>query len=99
MTVLVLPLLVAIGSEIAAAREPACERVGREGGPPSEVITAVLRDRAGFLWLGASDGLTRFDGYSFTRFRHDPSDPGSLSENSIRTIMEDSKGTLWIGTN
>jgi hypothetical protein len=31
--------------------------------------------------------------------QHDPSDPESLSENSIRTIFEDRAGALWIGTN
>ncbi len=75
------------------------ERIGTEGGPPPEVITALLQDRDGFLWIGTRNGLTLFDGHTYTSFQHDPSDPGSLSDSTIRTIYEDPDGTLWIGTN
>jgi hypothetical protein len=75
------------------------ERVGTESGPPPEVITSVYQDRAGFIWIGSRDGLTLYDGYSFTGFEHDPSEATSISDNTIRTIYEDSKGNLWLGTN
>jgi signal transduction histidine kinase/ligand-binding sensor domain-containing protein len=75
------------------------ERIGTEGGPPPPVITALLQDRDGFLWIGSRNGLTLFDGYGYETFQHDPSDPGSLSDSMIRTIYEDRDGTLWIGTN
>ena len=34
----------------------------------------------------------------FTRFRHDPNDPSSLSKDDVRSIIEDQAGGLWIGT-
>jgi len=40
-----------------------------------------------------------YDGYAFTPFVHDPSDASSISDNAIRTIYEDRRGDLWIGTN
>lgn len=75
------------------------ERVGSEGGPPPGVITALQQDRDGFIWIGSRNGLFFFDGYRYEIFQHDPSDPGSLSDSTIRTIHEDPDGTLWIGTN
>ncbi len=35
---------------------------------------------------------------AFTRYRHDPADPGSLSHDSVYALYEDRSGTLWAGT-
>ncbi len=51
------------------------------------------------MWLGTLDGLNRFDGYRFTIYKHDPEDPGSLSDSGVRALCEDREGTLWVGTN
>ncbi|MDX1389569.1 MAG: two-component regulator propeller domain-containing protein, partial [Acidobacteriota bacterium] len=86
---------VSVGGEVAMH----FERVGAKGGPPPDVITTVYQDPTGFIWIGARDGLTRFDGHSFVVFEHDPADPTTISDNAIRTVYEDSRGNLWIGTN
>ncbi len=91
--------LLLLAGRPGAAAEPSFERIGREGGPPSEVVTALLLDRAGFLWVGGRDGLVRYDGYAFARFVHDPLNADSLSDNSVRTLYEDRRGDLWVGTN
>lgn len=58
-------------------------------------INALLRDTDGFLWIGTSAGLYRYDGYTFKHYS--PTD--SLSAGSfaydIEKIQEDSKGRLW----
>ncbi len=61
-------------------------------------VVSILQDSSGFMWFGTQDGLNRFDGYTFTIFRHSPADPKSLSDNFITTIAEDSNRTLWVGT-
>lgn len=50
------------------------------------------------MWFGTSQGVCRFDGYKFTVFKNDPEDSTSLKGNLVRTIFEDRKGQLWIGT-
>jgi ligand-binding sensor domain-containing protein/serine phosphatase RsbU (regulator of sigma subunit) len=62
-------------------------------------VTTTFIDSYGFLWLGTSDGLNRYDGYSFISYRHQPFDTSSISNNYIRCIEEDDNHNLWIGTN
>jgi len=67
-------------------------------GLPSDSIVCTLQDLLGFLWIGTTDGLCRFDGYNFKVFRHNGSDPSSLASNAITCLCEDREGNLWIGT-
>jgi ligand-binding sensor domain-containing protein/serine phosphatase RsbU (regulator of sigma subunit) len=61
-------------------------------------VVSILQDSQGFMWFGTQDGLNRFDGYTFTVFKHSPTDPNSLNDNFIVTIAEDSNKTLWVST-
>jgi PAS domain S-box-containing protein len=61
-------------------------------------VNCIIQDRKGFLWFGTQDGLNKFDGYTFTVFKHDPLDSNSLSDNFIWAMTEDHAGKLWIGT-
>jgi len=74
------------------------ERLSVEQGLSQCTVGAIFQDRRGFLWIGTSDGLNRYDGYSFKHYKHDPSDSTSLSHNTVVTITEDGFGTLWVGT-
>jgi signal transduction histidine kinase/ligand-binding sensor domain-containing protein/DNA-binding response OmpR family regulator len=63
---------------------------------------STVQDADGFLWLGSSDGLARFDPATgaFRHYRRDPARPTSLSHNAIRAILPDPENPrfLWIGT-
>jgi len=59
---------------------------------------AILQDSDGFMWFGTQDGLDKYDGQSFTAYRHDPDNANSPSDNWIWALHEDQSGTLWIGT-
>jgi len=63
-------------------------------------VWAVHEDRNGILWLGTSDGVSRFDpaSESFVHYKHEPENPNSLSSNIVRAIHEDHDGDLWFGT-
>jgi ligand-binding sensor domain-containing protein len=50
------------------------------------------------MWFGPQDGLHKYDGYTFTVYRHDADTPQSLSNNFVLSIYEDSSGVLWIGS-
>ncbi len=61
-------------------------------------IHCILQDNKGWMWIGTSQGVCRFDGYHFTVFKHNSEDSTSLEGDLVRTIYEDHKGQLWIGT-
>ncbi len=67
-------------------------------GLPNNQIQCIYQDRKGWVWLGTSQGLSRFDGYRFVNFIPNPADTTSLSGNLVRVIFEDSQGNLLIGT-
>ncbi len=64
-------------------------------------IHSIYEDAYGVLWIGSkSDGvhvLDRIRKVSYY-FRHDESDPNSLSSNKVRIIREFPENTMWIGT-
>jgi signal transduction histidine kinase/ligand-binding sensor domain-containing protein len=64
------------------------------------MVSVIMRDRKGTLWVGTQNGLDRFDEKTghFTHYKNEPGNPASLSGNYVRTIYEDRKGVLWIGT-
>lgn len=53
---------------------------------------AICQTDDGYIWIGSYAGLTRYDGTNF-EFIHE----GGLV--SVRCMMNDSRGRLWIGTN
>lgn len=74
------------------------ERLSIEDGLSQSSVYSILQDNRGFMWFGTDDGLNRYDGYTFTIYRHDPENPHSLSNNVVRALYEDRAGMLWIGT-
>ncbi|MCK5278676.1 MAG: histidine kinase, partial [Cyclobacteriaceae bacterium] len=70
-----------------------------EEGLSQVTCKAILQDSKGFIWIGTTDGLNRFDGYQFKVFRHNPEDSTSLSNSFITSLLEDQLGNLWVGTN
>ena len=69
-----------------------------EDGLSQGMVNAIVQDKYGFIWLATKDGLNRYDGYSFTVFRHDPEDSTTVRSNYIYTLLEDKQGRLWVGT-
>ena len=61
-------------------------------------ITYIYKDSRGFIWIGTTDGLNRYDGNSFIVYRHNPLNQNSISDNFISSIIEDYEGNIWIGT-
>ncbi len=61
-------------------------------------VLCVVQDRRGFMWMGTVDGLNKYDGYKFTIYRNEKSNEGSISNNVITDLFEDSKGNLWVAT-
>ncbi len=71
----------------------------------NEQITDILLDSDNNIWVGTIDGLNclqrlnHSDRYRVRHFRHDPQKPGSIFNNYIHAIYEDTSGDIYIGTN
>ncbi|MBS1601878.1 MAG: hypothetical protein JST42_04370, partial [Bacteroidetes bacterium] len=72
--------------------------LGTKEGLVSNSISAILKDRYGWMWFATSDGLNRFDGSNFKVYRHKAGDTTSLRANEVLALHEDRAGNLWIGT-
>ena len=51
---------------------------------------SITQDRKGFIWIATSNGLNKYDGYSFNVYKHKPNDSGSLIDDDVREVFEDS---------
>lgn len=63
-------------------------------GLPSDTVTALLAARDGWLWVGTTHGVARFDG---TDFRYLGEEAG-LPALNVTCLAEDAAGLVWVGT-
>ena len=69
-----------------------------EQGLSNSTVTSIYKDRFGFMWFGSFDGLNRYDGYSFEKFRNQIGDSTSIPDNHVSAIGESPDGNLIVGT-
>ncbi|AOE49734.1 ligand-binding sensor domain-containing diguanylate cyclase [Kangiella sediminilitoris] len=63
-------------------------------------VYTIYEDLQGYLWLGGSKGLVRFNPINseVKLFESHPEDTQTLSSSDITVIYEDLLGVLWVGT-
>src|SRR5262245_4445490 len=57
-------------------------------------VNQIKLDSRGFLWFCTNDGLSRFDGYSFTNYTTDD----GLPHRVVRDLLETRSGAIWVAT-
>jgi ligand-binding sensor domain-containing protein len=62
----------------------------------ADSVTAIIQTRDGFLWVGTSEGVGRFDGVKFTTVPLGQS--AAQAPVWVTALCEDSRGYVWIGT-
>jgi diguanylate cyclase (GGDEF)-like protein len=99
---LMLSLLVWICCSSAHAAWPNDDRLFvtvSDGGTISGgIVTALVQDENGLIWIGTQAGLIRYDGYSFVLYRPDVQKPNSIAGDYVRSLAFAGDGKLWIGT-
>ncbi|QCW98936.1 response regulator [Aggregatimonas sangjinii] len=91
-------LFLVYATGFAQTHKPNIKSYSLEDGLSKTNIFDLLRDSSGFVWIGTSDGLNRFDGYSFRHFKPNASDTTAISGNYINKLLEDKNGNIWVGT-
>ena len=64
-----------------------------EDGLLNNHVNGIVRDREGYLWVGSSNGLTRWDGYYARNYQ--PTAAG-LPNDDVYEIGYDQSGNLWV---
>ncbi|MCB0730247.1 MAG: SpoIIE family protein phosphatase [Ignavibacteriae bacterium] len=67
-------------------------------GISSNEVNSIIQDHLGYIWIGTSNGVTKYDGYEFVNFTIVPNDTNFLQLPLISSLYEDSKGNIWIGS-
>src|SRR5438876_1393729 len=58
------------------------------------VVNKIVRDSRGFLWFCTREGLSRFDGYSFTNYGIRQGLPSA----NVNDLLETREGVYWVAT-
>ena len=61
----------------------------------AKTVFAIRQTRDGYLWLGSSAGLLRYDGFRFVLF--EPANTPAFDATEVRALLETADGDLYIG--
>lgn len=71
------------------------DQLTENDGLSHNLVTDILQDREGMVWISTIHGLNRYDGKRFEIFQKKKNKTGSLPQNFITGICEDAKGNIW----
>ena len=101
---IIIILLISLSIPIVRAQNTVVDRFTRfnrltvKDGLSHNTVNDIVQDDNGFIWFATENGLSRYDGYSFVNFFHNPESTNSIPGNSVLTLASDNSNSLWIGT-
>lgn len=72
-------------------------RITKDQGLPDNDVRVIQKGKDGFMWIGTSAGMCRFDGQQLKVYRRGPDPNTSLFDNSIRGLLA-FENEIWAGT-
>jgi signal transduction histidine kinase/ligand-binding sensor domain-containing protein len=92
LAALMTPAVQALPSSLSISQYKHTRWTVDDGAPPS--INTLVQGRDGFLWLGAENGLFRFDGLTFQAIapEHQVGD-----RSSVTALLSAADGSVWVG--
>ncbi|MDR6845984.1 two-component regulator propeller domain-containing protein [Flavobacterium granuli] len=61
------------------------------------LISDIITDRQGIVWIATSNGLVQYDGYDYKHFDVDPNDAQKMGSILTQKLFEAKDGHIWIG--
>lgn len=65
-------------------------------GAVSYQVNTVVQDDQGYIWIGTTDGLQRYDGIRFETFNFSEANPYNFPSNPVWQLLLDKQKNLWI---
>ena len=96
--ILCLLTMVLLSSNVSSGVIPDLKfrRLDTREGLSNSTVATIHRDSKGYVWLGTSYGLNRYDGYRVRTFFSYDKDTTSLRNNRVDEIQEGHGGRLWL---
>lgn len=69
-----------------------------EDGLPQRNVSNIIQDHYGFIWFATWNGLCKFDGYTFKKYKAYPGDGNNLSNNRFHLNGVDKDNNIWCRT-
>ena len=70
--------------------------IDSRSGLPDNYVSAILKDKDGFMWIATPGGLSRYDGFSHRIY--DIKGKDGNQEMNVKRLEEDQTGQMWITT-
>ncbi len=93
-SIILFTFLFKLYSPASTAQEVNFTSFNAEHGLSDNSVLAIIQDKKGFLWVGTSNGLNRYDGRFFKPY----SLKKDLPSNYILSLLVDRSGNLWVGS-
>lgn len=94
---IILTFVSALSAQFSAINNYVTRTWTSADGLPGNSVSDILQSKDGYIYLGTYECLIKFDGFEFQNINKYTNK--NLSFISARSIFEDSKGNLWIGSN
>lgn len=95
---LTISILLLFSLSVFSEIEPIFHHYTTEDGLFHNEIRLIRKARNGMLWLGTQNGLSSFDGYRFTVYKHDANNSNSICSDKIYALETSAAGEIWVGT-
>src|SRR5262245_53325550 len=86
--------VVVLASTLAWAERLPLKSYTTGEGLPHNGINRIVRDSRGLLWFCTEEGLSRFDGYTFTNYGV----AQGLPHRNVTDFLETRSGEYWVAT-
>ncbi|MBI3950904.1 MAG: hypothetical protein HY314_10680 [Acidobacteria bacterium] len=87
-------ILLLLAPAVILAEQLPIKTYSTADGLARDSINQIVRDSRGFLWFCTPEGLSRFDGYTFTNY----TSKDGLPHRSVRDLLETRHGVYWVAT-
>ncbi|MBN1339051.1 MAG: histidine kinase [Bacteroidales bacterium] len=86
------------GRQLSGQGEYPVKYYTSDHGLPNNHVRWITQDRSGFIWIATWDAVSRYDGYEFVNYYHNPEDSLSVPGMNIIRIISDGDDNLWVAS-